>query len=280
VPLIVDSLTGQSTDLQLWQVATANRARIDNSGFFSGAGVYRVNAFNNASITLGNNGSVIERNIADTNPALIVNLANASATGNIQVWQKAGSALLALGNDGSLANATAANSKLSLTSTGALIERNINDANVALKINQQQGTGKIASFQFGGVEKSYIDKDGNFSGASVVPTYTLLGSRAGSAGDGNITVTDITTYDEIVADLVYDDGANELFPTRVQAPVSTHFQPTGSGEYTGVAVMTFSKGGTTLATATVGKGANDTTLVVDFGGTVTNAVLRIYGINY
>jgi hypothetical protein len=36
-------------------------------------------------------GTIIQRNVADTNPALIVNLANASATGNIQVWQKAGS---------------------------------------------------------------------------------------------------------------------------------------------------------------------------------------------
>jgi hypothetical protein len=151
---------------------------------------------------------------------------------------------------------------------------------VALKINQQQGTGKIASFQFGGVEKSYIDKDGNFSGASVIPVYTFLGSRNGSAGDGNITVTDITTFDELVVELIYDVSALEYFPTRVQAPVSTHFQPVFSGDIAGVAVMTFVKGGTTLATATVGKGANDTTLVVDFGGTVADALVQVYGVNY
>jgi hypothetical protein len=205
------------------------------------------------------------------------------------VWQKAGTALAYISNTGVLRtgegirNLTSQNNaRVDVGNNGVEIRRNVADANSALIVNQENAssTGKIASFQFGGVEKSYIDKDGNFSGASVVPTYTLLGSRAGSAGDGNITVTDITTYDEIVADLVYDDGALELFPTRVQAPVSTHFQPTGSSEYTGVAVMTFSKGGTTLATATVGKGGNNTTLVVDFGGTVTNAVLRIYGINY
>ncbi len=280
VGLTIEVATANTSDWQRWTRNGVTQARISDNASFFGVGVGRQADLAESRIFFNSTGTEIRRDKADSEPALRINIQNSSSTANVVVFQKAGSALLAVSNDGSLINPTAANSKLSLTSTGALIERNINDANVALKINQQQGTGKIASFQFGGVEKSYIDKDGNFSGASVVPTYTLLGSRAGSAGDGNITVTDITTYDEIVADLVYDDSALELFPTRVQAPVSTHFQPTGSGEYTGVAVMTFSKGGTTLATATVGKGGNNTTLVVDFGGTVTNAVLRIYGINY
>jgi hypothetical protein len=289
IPLIVDTLNNHTALLQDWRKNGVSVARITDAGFFQSNqgygstgtfGLYFTTNANSASVNVLTTGTVISRNIADSNPALITNIANASSTANVQVWQKATSALLAVGNDGSLINPTAANSKLSLTSTGALIERNINDAEVALKINQQQGTGKIASFQFGGVEKSYIDKDGNFSGASVVPTYTFLGSRAGSAGDGNITVTDITTFDEIVAEFIYDNDAAQLFATRVQAPVSTHFQPGGGGDLVGVAVMTFSKGGTTLATATVGKGDNNTTLVVDFGGTVADALLKVYGINY
>jgi hypothetical protein len=281
VPLVIDTLSGHTAFLQDWKLNGTTRTIIQSNGRISTfEGISNLTSSVNAYVNVSATGTIISRDVADSNPALITNIANASSTANVQVWQKATNALLAVSNDGSLINPTAANSKLSLTSTGALIERNINDANVALKINQQQGTGKIASFQFGGVEKSYIDKDGNFSGASVVPTYTYLGGRAGSAGDGNITVTDITTFDEIVAQLIYDNDANELFATRVQAPVSTHFQPGGSGDLVGVAVMTFSKGGTTLATATVGKGVNNTTLVVDFGGTVTDAYLQVYGINY
>jgi hypothetical protein len=270
--------TGYTANIASFSANGAERIFFENNGNIrTRNGVSNYTGATNAYINVSDTGTIISRNVADSNPALITNLANASATGNIQVWQKATNALLAVSNDGSLINPTAANSKLSLTSTGALIERNINDANVALKINQQQGTGKIASFQFGGVEKSFIDKDGNFSGASVQPTYTNLGSRLGSAGDGTITVSDITGFDELIVDFWYE--GIEQHTVRSQAPVSTHWQPTGAGDKNGMTLLQVAKGGTTVVSATV-RQASNTSLDVDFGGTVTNFGVTIYGVNW
>jgi hypothetical protein len=55
---------------------------------------------NNAKIDVATTGTTISRNVADSNPALVVNLANASASGNIQVWQKAGSDKAWVDNNG------------------------------------------------------------------------------------------------------------------------------------------------------------------------------------
>jgi hypothetical protein len=219
IPLIVNTIADHTALLQEWQINGTAQARITNSGYLSGLGLLNLSSSNNASIVMLNAGTTISRNIADSNPALIINQANASST------------------------------------------------------------GKIASFRFNGVEKSFIDKDGNFSGASVIPTYDLLGSRAGTAGDGTITVTDISLYDELVVELLFDTGIDGK-SNRTQAPVITHFQPGGAGDLNGLTVVSVQPGGTTLVSATVEKGANNTTLNVDFGGTVTDYVVNVYGVLY
>jgi hypothetical protein len=287
VPLIVDTLANPTVNIQEWRVNGSAVGLVASDGLARFPRLSNLATVNNAQLELTNNGSIISRNVADSNPALITNLANSSATGNIQVWQKAGSALAFIDNVGRLrtnlgiANAGNATQGVVYTlTTGVKVERNVADANSALIVNQQNAgsTGKIVSFEFNGVEKSYIDKDGNFSGASVQPTYTSLGSRAGSAGDGTITVTDITTYDELIVDLVYDGGTNGR-SFRTQAPVSTHFQPGGAGDLNGITVLGVIKGGTTLVSATVSQNTN-TLLDVDFGGTVTDYVVYVYGVNW
>jgi hypothetical protein len=90
VPLIVDTLASHATLLQEWRINGTANSRITSTGYFSGLGLLNFSDSNNGSIVMLNAGTTISRNVADTNPALIVNLANASATGNIQVWQKAG----------------------------------------------------------------------------------------------------------------------------------------------------------------------------------------------
>jgi hypothetical protein len=296
VPLIVDTLASHTTNLQEWKLNNTEIARLSNNGTFRGSnfGVdsngsfYNIDGINNARINMTGNGVAIVRNIADSNPALVVNLANASASGNIQVWQKAGTALAYVTAGGRFNSASGIghdvsinNSFVNTASTGTTISRNVADSNSALKVNlaNASATGNIVEFQHAGVTKSFIDKDGNFSGASVIPTYTSLGSRAGSAGDGTITVTDITTFDELVVELVYDGGA-EGRSFRVQAPVSTHFQPSGAGDLNGLTVLGVEKGGTTLVSATVSQITNNTTLDIDFGGTVTDYVVNVYGVNY
>jgi len=49
---------------------------------------------------MNNDGLRISRNVADSNPALITNLANSGSTANIQVWQKAGVAQSFINNTG------------------------------------------------------------------------------------------------------------------------------------------------------------------------------------
>jgi hypothetical protein len=220
VPLVVDTLASHTTNLQEWKNAGSTTARINGFGALATTRMFNINSPDGADIRLTNNGTEVRRDIADSQPALIVNQINSSST------------------------------------------------------------GKIVSFQFAGVEKSFIDKDGNFSGAVSIPQYDFLGSRAGSAGDGTITVSNITNYDELVVEIDYDPQGNGGYPMRVKAPVITHFQPGASDDIYGVSVITFSKGGTTLATATVGWGGNNTTLDVDFGGTFSSAEVRVYGVNY
>jgi hypothetical protein len=100
VPLIVDTLDSHTADLQRWNKNNVLQARVDLNGEIATTGLYNRTDSANTYFQLNTTGAVISRNVADTNPALIVNLANASATGNIQVWQKAGSALSQISNAG------------------------------------------------------------------------------------------------------------------------------------------------------------------------------------
>jgi hypothetical protein len=107
VPLIINTLESHTANLAEWKLNGTNRFTIASNGDLDVFGiVYATNGLSNSSssnnsrITPASTGTTISRNVADTNPALIVNLANASATGNIQVWQKAGSALSQISNAG------------------------------------------------------------------------------------------------------------------------------------------------------------------------------------
>jgi hypothetical protein len=123
---------------------------------------------------IASTGTTISRNVADTNPALIVNLANASATGNIQVWQKAGVAKAVIDNGGYLSGtgvynlSSSANAVIFLNNTGTEINRNVNDANVVLKVKQQNvsATGDLQQWIYGTNTYAYVDKDGDFYNAS------------------------------------------------------------------------------------------------------------------
>jgi hypothetical protein len=66
---------------------TINASVLANGRFATRQGISNFSALNNSRVDVTNDGTVISRNVADSNPALIVNLANASATGHIQVWQ-------------------------------------------------------------------------------------------------------------------------------------------------------------------------------------------------
>jgi hypothetical protein len=100
IPLIVDTLASHADVLQSWRVNTSQLALITNGGRFGSVLGFGHTTFANSYVQTPTTGTIISRNVADTNPALIVNLENASATGNIQVWQKAGTAQSYIDNRG------------------------------------------------------------------------------------------------------------------------------------------------------------------------------------
>ena len=149
-------------------------------------------AVNNAKVEALALGTKISRNIADANPALIVNQVHASSTGNILDLQFGGVQKAKVDIGGSFTGthaylvsminkASVSNSRIYVEDTGSLITRNIADANTCLKINQvhASSTGLITDFQFGGVSKASVDKDGVIKIGTKTPASA---SAAGVAG--------------------------------------------------------------------------------------------------
>jgi hypothetical protein len=202
VPLIVDTLASHATLLQEWRVNGTANSRITSSGYFSGLGLLNFSDSNNGSIVMLNAGTTISRNIADSNSALIVNLANASSTGNIQVWQKAGVAKAyinasgVLFPEGGVSNfSTGSNAYITLPSTGTVISRNIADSNPALIVNlaNASATGNIQVWQKAGSDKAWVDNNGNFVGnnTDIVVYETTDSVRTTSTYTTDLEITNL-----------------------------------------------------------------------------------------
>jgi hypothetical protein len=164
VPLIVDTVASHTANLQNWQINGVLLARVSVTGrFASSVGIGGLDQDDSFVETL-TTGVRVSHNRATTNPALIVNLQNSSATGNIQVWQKAGTAQLAVNGIGKLINTTnSANASVHLSNQGVVIERDIADANVPLTVNQNNATatGNIQNWAFDSGVVAYVEADGD-----------------------------------------------------------------------------------------------------------------------
>ena len=81
--------TGHTANIATFSANNAIRALIQPNGQISTlTGISNASSINNANVALASTGTTISRNVADdSNPALIVNLTNATSTGHIQVWQ-------------------------------------------------------------------------------------------------------------------------------------------------------------------------------------------------
>jgi hypothetical protein len=106
------------------------RARISSGGrLFTNAGVSNATNGNNSTISTDTLGTLIERNVADSNPALIVN--SVQGTANIQVWQFGGNAKSQISKDGIFVGQTrptrtdiTANATLALGDEGKVLRVN------------------------------------------------------------------------------------------------------------------------------------------------------------
>jgi hypothetical protein len=261
VPLIVDTLASHTADLQYWRVNGSTLTWITNAGYFVSPRIQSSSGGNNSVIELNPTGTTISRNIADTNPALIVNLANASATGNIQVWQKAGTAQAFVSNNGSISSSNSfynggngeANGRLTFYSSGPEINRNINDANVVLKVKQANvsASGRLQEWIYGSDVVSSVEKDGiaNFTGTpsnAQTVDYTLVLADKGKVvrinSSSNLTVTIplnssvLFPIDTEIAILRYGTGTVSISPTSGVTLNSKNSERKISGQYGSVAL--------------------------------------------
>jgi hypothetical protein len=102
IPLAINAVASTTADLQIWQVNSVNQARIDSNGNVRSLNLSNPTLASNARVNVTDTGTQISRNTADANPSLIVNLANASSTGNITNFQFAGANKLEITRDGFL----------------------------------------------------------------------------------------------------------------------------------------------------------------------------------
>jgi hypothetical protein len=238
VPLIVDTLASHSVNLQEWKNNNVNQVVIYSNGNIGTGGALRnINDVARSAVDLNNNGVIISRNVADSNPALITNLANASSTANIQVWQKAGVAQAWVNGSGEVAatailnKASFQNSLITLGNAGTLIYRSSSDSNVVLKVQQNSTatTGNLQEWILGASSVvASVNKDGiaNFTGTpsnAQTGDYTLVLADKGKVlrvnSSSNRTVTiplnSLVAFpiDTEIAILRYGSGTVSISPT-------------------------------------------------------------------
>lgn len=89
--LIVQQTNATSTgNIQQWSSNTGTVGYFNRTGTFALSAICNISSVNNSAVTVGANGTVVSRNIADANTALIVDQLNASSTGAMQAWRLAG----------------------------------------------------------------------------------------------------------------------------------------------------------------------------------------------
>lgn len=209
------SSTGAILSLQAEGV---QKAFITKGGTLATPKIANLTTENNSAIFVNDNGLLISRNIADAGTCLTLNQINASSTGKIADFQFGGSTVASVRTSGSVYisggyrglglynSSNNSNSSITVPDTGAIISRDVADANTALIVNQvnASSTGKIADFQFGGISKFNVDKDGNLRviGTAYAPSIYATGiyQTTGSDNAGIVLASTGTTIKRNIAD--------------------------------------------------------------------------------
>jgi hypothetical protein len=217
VPLIVDTLGSHTANLAEYKVDGTTNAFIASDGrLFTRAGISNFSSNNNSRIDLGGSGTLIQRNVADTNPALIVNLANASATGNIQVWQKSGSALATITNGG---GATfSANVGIGLTGPTTRLQVKATTSDNSANVLRLQDSNDEALFSVRNDGQTTIHNGPNFTTSSSANVFMTLGGILQRS-------TSSLRYKEEVEDMTY--GIEDVMKLR---PVTYKGKATTDGD--------------------------------------------------
>jgi hypothetical protein len=100
VPLIVDTLASHTEVLQQWRVNGSQVSRIDVDGALRTIAIRQFGGANNALIDMPTTGTTISRNVADSNPSLIVNQVNTSSTGDVVQFKSKNNLVANIANQG------------------------------------------------------------------------------------------------------------------------------------------------------------------------------------
>jgi hypothetical protein len=158
--------------IQAWQFAGSSVANLGSTGIlYLNGGVANIGGASLSYIQPFSTGTIISRNVADANVALMVNQVNASSTGPIQGWQFNNIGVAQVSVTGTFSGgginnyASSSNAAVSVLTTGTNISRNIADTNTALTVNQgnASSTGNILNLQFGSASRFTVDPFGNGS---------------------------------------------------------------------------------------------------------------------
>jgi hypothetical protein len=120
-PLTVTATAGTvqlcSTSATVSAIGTINAVNVVASSYFYGLGMGNTSALTNALVAMPNTGTVISRNVADANPALIVTQLNASSTGDISDFKNSSGTVASVAQNGAL-NSAATQTSVSASTSG------------------------------------------------------------------------------------------------------------------------------------------------------------------
>jgi hypothetical protein len=185
--VLIGSPTGSDFGYKLY----VNGTTFINNTISTPNGLANSTSSNNAYVNVSASGTVISHNLADANPALIVDQVSSSSTGKILDLRAAGSTVASvdrtgvtyfannLRTDGNfitplglMGTGGANNAFIGLSANGAYVSRNVNDANPAFAVNQihASSTGYIQVWKWQSVNKAYIDINGNLTVNTITET--------------------------------------------------------------------------------------------------------------
>jgi len=215
---------GASGNILEVQTQGTNAFTFSRFGEVNANGLSNLTSGSNARVAVATTGTTISRNQADTNPALIINLANSGSTGDIVSFQNQGVKVASITTNGSLRtnviynNTSSSNAYIWLSDNGTLIQRNQANSYNVLTVNQANtsATGNLVEFQFGGTPKLEITKDGYL---------TKNGTRLfHQTGD-----TTNTFFGNSVANLTLTGSNNTAFGSSALITVGTGYSNTAIG---------------------------------------------------
>ena len=216
-PMLQLSGGGSTAD----QIAGLN-FRVNSAGNVAANQLFNYSGFANSRIQTATTGTIIDRNVADTNPALVVANTHASNTGDVAQFSMAGTTQLVVkGTTAAGAGIVGIGTAAAHVPTGMLEVAQKDTTTFGLAMTAiASGTDMINLKDSGGNQRFQITNAGNatFRANAQFTTSVQVGSASGDFGGGSAAlsikhVTDPTTNPTAGAILYVDSAGNLMCRT-------------------------------------------------------------------